>query len=286
MASLKGTKRRITSVKNTQKITRAMKLVASAKYAKAQSKINSFKQYEEQLKKLTSSVLLESQHVLVCGQEEEDLHNLLVVLSSDRGLCGPLNANLLREAGSFLEARPKGQVWELEAWGSKAGDFCKKREEKLIAEEQKTTEKPTFAFAKKAFLRFYKLLKAKSYGSVYIAYPTLETVLSQPPVICKLLPMEKVLKDQVLQVDEDILLEPERDKIQESLLISYGACFLYGVLLAASASENAARMTAMDSATGNADKVIKELTLEYNRARQAAITTELIEITSGVEALH
>jgi F-type H+-transporting ATPase subunit gamma len=283
MANLKETKRRIISVNNTQKITRAMKLVSSAKYAKSQGRLSSFTSYQEKFKELLSTVAQTKEHLLL-KKSQESGKKLLIVISSDRGLCGPLNTNVLREVERFLENSEFAQSWELEVWGKKAQQFAKKREEKIVFSTDKVSEHPDFEFARSSFMRFYQGLLSKRYRKIYLAYPQFKNVMSQPPVIKEILPLEKLMKS-IKPTKGEAVLEPEGSKMLEPMLISYGTCFLYGVLLEVGVAENAARMTAMDSATNNADKVIKELTLEYNRARQAAITKELIEITSGVEAL-
>ena len=283
MASLKETKRRIVSVNSTQKITRAMKLVASAKYAKSQSRLQGFGVYREKFTKVLSAVSAKQEHLLL-QSEDKVRRNLLIIVSSDRGLCGPLNTGVFREVENFLEEQ-QGFSWELETWGKKARQFTQRRSEKVVFTAEKVSEKPSFEFARSGFLRAYQGLKDKKYNKVYLAYPSFKNIMSQPPIIKELLPLSGVLQEFALASDSDVLLEPERAQMLEPMLKSFASCYLYGVLLEVCAAENAARMTAMDSATSNADKVIKELTLEYNRARQAAITKELIEITSGVEAL-
>lgn len=290
MASLKDTKRRIMSVKNTQKITRAMKLVASSKYMRAVSNLARARPYSEAFQEVVKEIVGSStiENPLLQPKEKER-KSLIVVLSTDRGLCGPLNANLFKHVQSFIDSKRLAVGFSLELWGKKASLFGKYSNEKVVSSIDKVLEKPSYSFAQEAVRRFFTHFKEGEFDSVYLAYSSFRNALSQPPNIKKILP----LSDNILEEGEkekqtaaDMLFEPRVDVMLDSLLFRYGVSLLYRYILEASSAEHSARMTAMDSATNNADKVIKNLTLEYNRARQASITRELIEITSGAEALN
>ncbi len=280
MASLKGTKRRIISVKSTQKITRAMKLVSSAKYARSLTVLNKAKPYAEAYLDLTEAVAAEPAFLAspyVQGTASQD--KIVICVATDRGLCGGLNANLFRELDHFLQSE-KGN-FSLMAWGKRAQLFCQKRPEKLLESEQKVLEKPNFEFAKNAAYKLIKAYESEAIGEVYIAYSSFKNALTQTPVIKKILPLSLAEK----KANAPISFEPQVGTMLGDFVQKKIASEIFLVLLEGAISEHAARMAAMDNATNNADEVIKRLTLEYNRARQAAITKELIEITSGAEAL-
>ena len=284
MANLKDTKRRIGSVKNTQKITRAMKLVSAAKYARANQAAVKARPYgdtfDQMVRRLASSSEGESPLLLV--REEKKV--LLIIVSTDRGLCGGLNTFLFKRATQFLdEKRDLGVTADLVLWGRRAGLFGKKRKEKKISSEEKVLERPSFEFAAKAAKGFAGEFEKAGYDRVYVAYSKFVNALTQEATVEQILPVTLPV-DAVVEKRE-FIFEPEQKALLESLLSKQIGSRLFRIFLEGAASEHAARMTAMDSATNNADEVIKRLTLQYNRARQAAITTELIEITSGADAL-
>ncbi len=203
-------------------------------------------------------------------------------------MCGPLNSSLFKQAEAFLEeGKAKGYEDSLELWGKRAIIFGENRSNDIRSVHEKVLESPSYSFAQRTFLRLQGLFLKEEVDQVFVAYSSFKTALSQPPVVKKLLPIAGLLPETRLTKTEGLLLfEPEASLMLGSFLQKLGAAALYHFILEASVAEQAARMAAMDSATNNADKVIKDLTLEYNRARQASITKELIEITSGAEALN
>lgn len=286
MPSLKETKRRIGSVKNTQKITRAMKLVASAKYARSNINLTKSRPYAEGFCNLVRAVLssedLDS-GLLQDRPRKKKAH--LIVVSADRGLCGSLNSGLFKMVSRFLEGKKEFE-WSLDLWGKRAVMFGASRPEAVEERVEKVLDRPDHGFAKAAFERLSGGFQKGQFDEVYVAYPSFVSAISQPPVVKKILPLTGLLPDLVAsKQDTALLFEPSPEKIIDPLLVKFGAVTLFQFLLEAATAEHAARVAAMDSATSNADKVIKDLTLQYNRARQASITTELIEITSGAEAL-
>lgn len=289
MPSLKDTKRRISSVKNTQKITRAMKLVSSAKYAKANRAIVNASPYLDAFKgavgRVCSTDLAKDfRHEL--AKERVEKKALVIVVSTDRGLCGGLNSNLLKSAEEALvEKKKQGVECELALWGKRAKIFGSKRSEKVYHESEKVLEKSLFHFASLQSEKLMNAFKDGSFDGVYLIYPHFKNALTQTPTKLKLLPIRADEEQQNSAIPPDFVTEPTPAELLDYLLERNVVLEMYHALLSAQTSEHAARMTAMDSATQNAEEVIRSLTLTYNRARQAAITKELIEITSGAEAL-
>jgi F-type H+-transporting ATPase subunit gamma len=284
MASLKDTKRRIGSVKNTQKITRAMKLVSAAKFARANASAVNSRPYGEafdrMVKKLsgvanTDSPLLKKRDVKKA---------LVVVMAADKGLCGGLNSNIIKKASNFISTKLESKIEvEVVQWGKRAGAIAKKLNLSVNETREKVLEKPDYAIASAAAESFSEQFIEEKYDAVFAIYPKFVNALTQTPEVVELLPFGIAEDDSA--DDRVFVFEPNADELLDGLLRRQVANCLYRMMLEGSASEHAARMTAMDNATNNADEVVKKLTLDYNRARQAAITTELIEITSGAEAL-
>lgn len=287
MPSLKDTKRRIVSVKNTQKITRAMKLVSSAKFTRANHLVLNARPYGHSLDEMIKRLIGEESMASPLLEERIEKKSLLVIVATDRGLCGSLNANLIKLSQRFLdEKKHVGISVDVVLWGRRAEMVVNHRKEKVNSKNEKVLDKPSYEFAANAAKQFNRTFLEKSYDRIYCAYSQFNNALTQTPKIDLLLPIRAEIGKENLQNNpRDFLLEPSKDTLLNSLLAKQIANKLYRILLEGSASEHAARMTAMDNATNNADEVIRRLTLEYNRARQAAITKELIEITSGAEAL-
>lgn len=293
MPSLKDTKRRIVSVKNTQKITRAMKLVSSAKFSRANREILNSRPYREAFTDIAGSLIRDETQVVSSLQlVREERKILLVILSTDRGLCGGLNAALFRDVSAFFrKKRGAGVEVDLMLWGRRACSFGSSFDGNVIEKLEKVLEKPNYSFAESHAGRFSQEFEAERYDRVFVAYSHFKNALSQKPEIYQLLPVVpskiRQQQDQPKENNKKInfICEPEETRLLDQMLRQQISVDLYGILLNGVASEHAARMTAMDNATSNADEVIKNLTLLYNRARQAAITKELIEITSGADAL-
>lgn len=297
MPSLKGTKRRIVSVKNTQKITRAMKLVSSAKYARANQAIMKSSAYSRGFQKLLDHFLLtctldEAEKYFSIHSEERDC--LFIIVTTDRGLCGGLNTNIIKRCHKFLsEKKARNISVEMALWGKKAGVFAKNRTEAVFERKEKVIDKPSYDFCVSTAKSLLELVGKNKFQKITVAYPAFKNAMTQEATIQDIYPIpftdrrNALMKDHLgpFQSASSSVVEPIKAAMADKILVSYLASVLYKVLLESSASEHAARMTAMDSATNNADKVIKKLTLDYNRARQAAITKELIEITSGAQAL-
>lgn len=288
MPSLRDIRRRITSVKNTRQITRAMKLVAGAKLKKATDAANAAKPYQRTLKRVLDRV------VAAAGDVEHELLSvptnqtdvLVVVVSSDRGLCGAFNQQLCRSTQERIDAlAASGKKVRLVTYGKKAKAYFEKRGYDVVESHVGLTP-PKFAeHADMLMENLVVQLKANSYSCAILAYNEFKSVMSQKPSFEQVLPMRLEQKDEPGAGAGDYLFEPAGGEILGELLPMALRGRLLQAFLETEAGFQAAQMTAMDNATRNASELISQLTLDYNRARQAYITKELIEIVSGAEAL-
>ena len=288
MPNLKDIKRRIVSVKNTQKITHAMKLVSAAKFARANHAVLAARPYGDGFEEMVNKVVLAAGDTQTPLTEvrSKNKRELLVVVSTDRGLCGSLNSALFKVATKFArEKMESGIVLDTMAWGRRATMFCKKVKWNLLSDKEKVTERPKYEVAVKLAEELVSSFSSEKYDAVHVAFVEFKSALSQVPVIKQLLPVVPKKSQKADTGSTDIIMEPVVGKLIGPVLERLVVAQTFRILLEAAASEHGARMTAMDSATKNAKEVIRKLTLQYNRGRQAAITKELIEITSGAEAL-
>lgn len=287
MANLKDIKRRIGSVKSTQKITNAMKLVSAAKFARASHAAEAARPYAKALDRVVQK-LLEGQvelHSPLLRQGEEK-RALVLMLGTDRGLCGGLNSNLAKAVNNFLaDKAKKGVNCSLYAGGRRSVAFGKKWKINIFSQREKFLEKANVDLARELVSELVEQFRSGSFDSVYLAFPYFKSALDQTPTIVQLLPVPVAISEGSGGAGPDLIVEPSLEHLLDKLLERKLVSTLFSALLSAVAAEHGARMTAMDSATNNAKEVIRKLTLQYNRARQAAITKELIEIISGAEAL-
>lgn len=283
MPNLIDIRRRIRSVKNTQQITRAMKMVAAAKLRRAQDRILSTRPYALSIKKVIGNLVARSEELphplLDASREEEKI--LFVVVTGDKGLAGSFNANVLRRADERL------QEWsevELMLLGKKGADYYRRRDVTVRTEHKTLFSGVEYADAEAIAREIGDSFAEEEYDAVYVVFNHFKSVMSQVLVEERLLPIEasELPEEDARQYE----FEPAPEEILEELLPRYLTFQVYRILLESQAAEHAARMTAMDSATKNASEMIDDLTLQYNRARQAAITTELIEVVSGANALE
>lgn len=293
MPSLKDIRRRINSVKNTQKITRAMKLVSAAKFARANTAVVASRPYgkafDAMVARLVKAAGDDVESSLLVSREEKK--SLVVILSTDRGFCGGLNSNLFKQTNVFFAGkRQAGVDVQILPWGKRARLFSAKTGLKSQAAREKVLEKPTYELAKELSAELIERFEKEGYDRVYISFVEFQSALTQQPKVLQVLPVGKAeaKKDDKAVPEEqsgEVLVEPSIKEILENLLKRQVASVIFRAMLEGSASEHGARMTAMDSATNNANEVLRSMKIEYNRARQAAITKELIEITSGAQAL-
>ncbi|HET8563679.1 MAG TPA: ATP synthase F1 subunit gamma [Candidatus Binatia bacterium] len=285
MATLKAIRKRIGSVRNTQQITKAMKMVAAAKLRRAQEAAVEARPYAGKMTDLLSNLaarVTSEAHPLLMLREEKRIS--LLLLTSDRGLCGGYNANLIRAAESFIRRQGAGKEIQLALVGRKAADYFRRRRAEIADRYANILATPaeelSSEIAQKMIARFIN----GETDAVYILYSRFRSALSQVPTLEKLLPVTRAEQRGEEQLIE-YLFEPGVEALLSSLLHRVVDVALYRALLEAAASEHGARMTAMDSATTNAGKMIGSLTLQMNRARQASITRELMEIVGTAEAL-
>ncbi|MFZ1887631.1 MAG: ATP synthase F1 subunit gamma [Candidatus Binataceae bacterium] len=287
MASLKAIRRRIASVKTTQQITRAMKLVAASRLRRAQDALNAARPYSQALARVADS-LLTSEGINIAPPEGARKAALIAVIASDRGLCGGYNTNLLRAAEESLRvAERDGLAAGYFAVGKKAVDHFRRTKAPMSAQSQDNLPKlATIGLARKIAARMLSDYQSGAITEASIVYTQFKSAISLRPVYERLLPVAKPENKDPGAQPIDYLVEPSRAELVPVVLRSYLEAAVFNALLQAEASEQGARMTAMDSATNNAIEMIGAYTLEMNRARQAQITRELMDIVGGAEALR
>jgi F-type H+-transporting ATPase subunit gamma len=290
MASLKELKGRINSVKSTQKITKAKQMVAAAKLRKAQAAAEAARPYASRLAEVMGSLAAK-----VAGQDNGPLlmrgtgsnqRHLLVVVNTDKGLCGGLNSNIVKEAK--LQARAleaAGKTVSFYLVGKKGRAPIRRDYPNGIAAGYDTSLVRTPGFDEAAAIarELLAMFEAGKFDVAHLVAPEFKNALTQLPVTTQIIPVPAPTK--TVAIDAVVEYEPGEEEILEELLPRYVTTQLFGALLEREASEQGASMTAMDNATRNAGELINKLTIQYNRSRQAAITTELIEIIAGAEAL-
>jgi F-type H+-transporting ATPase subunit gamma len=279
MPSLIDIRRRIRSVKNTQQITKAMKMVSAAKLRRAQDRAIAARPYVALLAKTLANVAAAAgedgvNDPLLARREERRV--LLILVTSDKGLAGAFNTNLIKGAQRFIEERPEAQV-SLELIGRKGRDFFRKRGADVSGDHIGLAAKPAYAATAAIARKAMDLFRNQEIDAVYILYNEFKSVVSQKITLARALPAEM---PQQSGTTEYIYDQPPAEMIAE-LLPRYVETLFYRGLLESTASEHAARMTAMDAATSNAAEMIDKLTLYMNRVRQASITKEIIEVVSG-----
>ncbi len=291
MPSLDDLKKRIVSVKSTQKITKAMKMVAAAKLKKAQDSAERSRPYSEKMQNiilnLTKSISdPENAPKLLVGTGNDKTY-LCVVMTADKGLCGGFNSNICKLAKNFFKKIIKeGKNLKIIVVGSKGLDQLKRNYGKYIIKKMsfKDKKKLTFAEAEIVGNIILDLFKKNEFDKCTLFYNNFKNVITQIPQAQQIIPVEKVEisnKEQSNTYD----FEPDEDEILEDLLPKNISTQVFKAFLENAASEQGSRMTAMDNATRNAGDLVDKLTINYNRSRQAAITKELIEIISGAESL-
>ncbi len=287
MANLKDIKKRIGSVKNTQQITKAMKMVAAAKLRRAQDAAVSARPYAEKLQSVLSNLAQREAadaHPLLCQRGKG--RALVVLMTADRGLCGGFNANVSKEAERFIRNNPQGYAdIDLMIIGRKGRDFLKSRVgDNIIKVHEDITSDASYKTAQLIGEEIVAAFDAETYDAVYVLYNAFQSAIVQNVTMEQVLPIQPKT-DTVDENAVEYIYEPNRLEVLSDLLPKMVEVQIFRAMLESNASEQGARMSAMDSASRNASEMIGKLTLQYNRARQAAITTELTEIISGAESL-
>ena len=288
MAKGRELKGRIRSVQNTRKITRTMEMVATSKLKRAQDRLGAARPYSQELRKVIGRLLnpeLAARYSLL-RQPEEVRSAAVLLITSNRGLAGAFNANLIRMARNLVsELRGKGVATEMHIVGKKGISFFKFLGESLAAARADFSDRPSVDDTTELVGPLMDRFVAGELDAVYIVHASFNSALSTPPNTIRVLPIEPPARDEGAN-EVDYILEPSADEILELILPLYVKNTVYTAVLETAAAEHGARRTAMKSATDNAGDMIQTLTRRYNRARQAAITQEIAEIVGGAAALE
>ncbi|WP_019635573.1 ATP synthase F1 subunit gamma [Paenibacillus fonticola] len=276
-------KRQIKSIQNTRQITKAMEMVASAKLRKAQERAQSSRPYAEKLKEVVTSIAAGTEGVthpmLVTRPVKRTAY---IVITADGGLVGGYNTNIIRKVMEVInEKHASKSEYGLFVIGRKGRDYFNRRELPVVKDIVELSDIPKFADIKSLAFAAVQSFEEEQFDEVYICYNKFINAMTQLPTVDRLLPFDSVETGGPAAEYE---YEPSPEAVLEVLLPKYAETLIFGALLEGKASELGAKMTAMGSATKNASKMINELTLTYNRARQAAITQEITEIVAGANA--
>ncbi|MDA8125794.1 MAG: ATP synthase F1 subunit gamma [Deltaproteobacteria bacterium] len=288
MAALKDIKRKITAVQKTRQITRAMNMVAASKFKAAQVRMENFRPYALKFMEVLSSLALRvdaKSHPLLAVREPKRLR--VICMTSDRGLCGGFNNNLIKTTERFLKEKTgQGKEISLIPVGRKARDYFRKKAT-VINERTDVFGKFDMGLSVKISEDVVAPFVAAEYDELYLLYNEFVNVAVHRPTVVRLFPLPSIGREDEIESDKrlDYLYEPSEEALLDKLLPMYVHVLIYRALVETSAGENGARMAAMDNATRNCEELIQSLTLKYNKVRQSAITSELMDIVGGTEAL-
>jgi F-type H+-transporting ATPase subunit gamma len=284
MASLRDIRKRIASVKNTQKITNAMKMVAAAKLRRAEEAIKAARPFSDKMRDVLMSLAARVNPSAHPWLEVRPVQKaLLILITADRGLCGAFNASLNRRTEAFVkEMAAKGVTVDLLTVGRKGNDYFRRRPVAIVEKFSNVMNNVTFELAGEILAAATQRYTSGEYQEVYVMYNSFRSAVTQVLTLRKLLP---VAPEEEGPRRREYLYEPSEEDLLEGILPRYVQVQCFTGLLDSVASEHGARMTAMEAATSNAEEMIHKLTLKLNRMRQESITTELMEIVGGAEAL-
>lgn len=280
---MRDIKRRIRSVSNTKQITKAMELVSSAKLRRAREKLEKTRPYFNTILRSIQDILVSSSginHPFLVRREIKK--SAYIVITADRGLAGAYNNNVIREAVDNIKDKDNAVIITV---GSKGRDFFNRRGYDVKGEFLNISEKPSFSDAKNIGKLVVELFKDGEVDEVNLVYTHFNSTISYEPKLLKLLPAEGIEAEEKNKKATLIEYEPSPESVLDYLIPKYIESAIYGALIESSASEQAARRVAMENATDNAEEMIEDLKLSFNRARQASITQEISEIVGGAEAL-
>ena len=284
MASMRDIKRRKESIQSTQQITKAMKLVSTVKLQKARTRAESAKPYFQKMYDTVQSILLKSGNIehpylTFNGSEKK----AVIVVTSNRGLAGGYNSNVIK---LITQGELANEDLAIYAIGKKGKDALAKNYE-IRADYSDVIEDPVYAEAMKISKEVLSAFENGEISEIYLAYTGFKNTVVHIPTLLKLLPVEVSEEEEAAQEDDHVMMnfEPEDEEALNLLIPKYITSLIYGGMIEAIASENGARMQAMDAATSNAEEMIEDLTLQFNRARQSSITQELTEIIAGANAI-
>lgn len=285
MASMREIKRRRGSIQSTQQITKAMKLVSTVKLQKARTRAENSKAYFEYMYQTVTSMLAKAGNIEHPYLQKSESKNVgIVVVTSNRGLAGGYNANIAR---MIVDCGIEKENIRLYTVGRKGVESLARKGYEITEDYSDVIDEPTYADARRIGERLLEDFSKGEIGEIYVAYTEFKNTVSHIPKLMKLLPVsaEDVVSEEKQEKEALMNFEPEEEEAVSLLVPKYMTSILYGAFVEAVASENGARMQAMDSATNNAEEIIDDLELKYNRARQGAITQELTEIIAGAEAI-
>jgi F-type H+-transporting ATPase subunit gamma len=288
VASLKDIKRKVSAVQKTKQITRAMNMVAASKFKSAQLKMENFRPYAGKFMDVLNSLALRVEsmsHPLLAVRDPKRIR--VICMTSDRGLCGGFNTNLIKATERFIkDKRSEGKDVSLVNVGRKGRDFFRKKVN-IIGQWVDVLSKFDMTLAVSISNEVITPFIKEEYDELYLVYNQFANVSVQKPTVVRLFPLPSIGQDVDIDSDKrlDYLYEPSEEALLQKLLPMYVHVLVYRALLETSAGENGARMAAMDNATNNCEELISSLTLKMNKARQAAITAELMDIVGGTEAL-
>ena len=288
MPSLIDLRRRVRAVKNTQQITKAMKMVAASKLRRAQERMSNARPYAQQMQRVLASLASRvdpSAHPLLALREPGPAsRTLVIIVTADKGLCGSFNTNIIKAGAMFVAESP--QVCTLGLVGRKGRDFFARRGFDVMYEEVGIFQKLAYSHAQGIAQNAIELFTSGQVDRVVLIYNEFKSVMTQRVVVDQLLPIARADVDTAVSANQvDYLYEPSAQEIFNQLLPRYVEVQVYRSLLESNAAFFAAQMTAMDTASKNATDMIASLTLFMNKVRQAAITREIIEVVSGAQAL-
>jgi F-type H+-transporting ATPase subunit gamma len=288
MAALKDIKRKITAVQKTRQITRAMNMVAASKFKAAQIRMENFRPYATKFMEVLSSLALRvdaEAHPLLAVREPKRIR--VICMTSDRGLCGGFNSNLIKATERFIrEKRIEDREVELIPVGRKGRDFFRKKTKSIDARVD-VFSRFDMSLAVKISGDVIPPFVGEEYDELYLLYNEFVNVAVHRPSVVRLFPLPSIGREDEIEPASrlDYIYEPSEEALLEKLLPMYVHVLIYRALVETSAGENGARMVAMDNATRNCEELIQSLTLKYNKVRQSAITAELMDIVGGAEAL-
>jgi F-type H+-transporting ATPase subunit gamma len=287
MPSLQSVKRKINSVKKTQKITKAMKMVAAAKLKRAQQRILAFRPYGLRMRQAITDLSVRANRTAHPLLQKRPVKNIRVsVVTSDRGLCGAFNANIFRKAVQVIEeCEARGAKVSVGVIGKKGGDFFRRRQWPIHDPFINIFERLSFEHAIEIATAGTEAYRTGVFDEVHVVYNEFKSAVQQRVIVEQMLPIEPFEDTVATPAQGAFLYEPDEEELLAVLLPKWAQAQIYRILLESSAAEQAARMSAMDGATRNAGELIKSLTVYFNKTRQAAITKELMDIVGGAEAL-
>ena len=284
MASMRDIKRRKGSIQSTQQITKAMKLVSTVKLQKAKNRAEQSNPYFNYMYQTVTSMLARSGNMnhpyLKAGSSQK---KAIITIASNRGLAGGYNSNIVKLVADSGISKEDAEIYII---GRKAKESLQRKGYEMKGDYSDVIEGPTYEDASAICKEVLRAFTAGEIGEIYLAYTHFKNTVSHEPTLMKLLPVE-FEEAEIKEADSNVLMnyEPNEEEALDLIIPKYMTSLFYGALVEAVASENGARMQAMDSATSNAEEMISDLTLKYNRARQGSITQELTEIIAGAEAI-